>query len=75
MVARGEVSRSTRSGAAMTTANAIPAAGEPLAWRRDAHAWQAEIQRLRASGDQSRADAEQAEFNRQYRTYAVGPDR
>jgi hypothetical protein len=44
-------------------------------WRSDAKAWQAEIERLRASGEQARAAAEQAEFNRQYRAYAVSPDR
>ena len=44
-------------------------------WRRDAQSWQAEIQRLRASGDVVRADAEQAEFNRQQRAYAASPDR
>lgn len=45
------------------------------AWRHDARTWQAEIQRLRASGQGARADAEQAEFNRQFRAYAGSPDR
>jgi hypothetical protein len=45
------------------------------AWRHDAKAWQAEIRRLRASGEGARADVEQAEFNRQYRAYAGTPDR
>ena len=44
-------------------------------WRRDARSWQAEIQRLRTSGDAARADAEQAEFNRHQRAYAGSPDR
>jgi hypothetical protein len=45
------------------------------AWRQDAKTWQAEIQRLRASGQSARADAEQAEFNRKFRAYAGTPDR
>lgn len=57
------------------TASAPARAREAAAWRRDARSWQAEIERLRASGDIARADAEQAEFNRQFRAYAVGPDR
>ncbi len=44
-------------------------------WRRDARTWQTEIQRLRTSGDVVRAEAEQAEFNRQQRAYAASPDR
>ena len=59
----------------MATASAPAKAGEAAAWRRDARSWQAEIERLRASGDTTRADAELAEFNRQYRAYAVSPDR
>ena len=59
----------------MATASAPAKAGEAAAWRRDARSWQAEIERLRASGDTARADAELAEFNRQYRAYAVSPDR
>jgi hypothetical protein len=60
----------------MATASAPARAGEAAAaWRRDARSWQAEIERLRASGDTARADAELAEFNRQYRAYAVSPDR
>jgi hypothetical protein len=47
----------------------------PPAWRHDAKAWQAEIKRLRASGQSALADAEQAEFNRQFRAYAGAPDR
>jgi hypothetical protein len=53
----------------MNVNNTVPA------WRHDAKAWQAEIQRLRTSGDAARADAEQAEFNRQFRAYAASPDR
>jgi hypothetical protein len=44
-------------------------------WRRDARTWQAEIQRLRSTGDVARAEAEQAEFNRHQRAYAASPDR
>ncbi len=44
-------------------------------WRRDAKTWLAEIERLRKAGDTARADAEYAEFKRQQRAYAVGPDR
>jgi hypothetical protein len=44
-------------------------------WRRDARSWQAEIQRLRTRGEVARAEAEQAEFNRQQRAYAASPDR
>jgi len=44
-------------------------------WRRDAKTWLAEIERLRKAGDAARADAEYAEFKRQQRAYAVGPDR
>lgn len=50
-------------------------AGGSPAWRRDAKAWQSEIDRLRASGEAARADAEQAEFNRQFRAMATSPDR
>ena len=56
-------------------ASAPARAGEVAAWRRDARSWQAEIERLRASGDTARAEAELAEFNRQFRAYAVSPDR
>jgi hypothetical protein len=44
-------------------------------WRHDPKTWMAEIERLRNAGDTARADAELAEFNRQQRAYAVGPDR
>ena len=44
-------------------------------WRRDPKTWLAEIERLRNAGDTARADAELAEYKRQQRAYAVGPDR
>ena len=56
-------------------ASASAAAADAPAWRQDARTWQAEIERLRARGDTVRADAEQAEYNRQYRALAVSPDR
>jgi hypothetical protein len=74
LASRGEVSRGLQPGGATSTASPTLAAQAP-AWRRDAKVWQAEIERLRASGDAARADAEQAEFNRQYRAMAVSPDR
>ena len=58
-----------------------PAADGPVvvqltpAWRRDAQSWKAEIERLKVSGDLARANAEQAEFNRQFRALATSPDR
>lgn len=45
------------------------------AWRRNPETWLAEIQRLRATGDTERADAEMAEYNRQQRAFAASPDR
>lgn len=50
-------------------------ATENAPWRRDARAWQAEIERLRAAGDHVRAEAELAEFNRANRAFAASPDR
>jgi hypothetical protein len=44
-------------------------------YRRDSKTWLAEIERLRATGDVARADAELAEFKRQHRAYATSPDR
>jgi hypothetical protein len=51
------------------TSAAVPA------WRRDAKAWLAEIERLRDTGDTARAEAELAEYKRQQRAYAGAPDR
>jgi hypothetical protein len=51
------------------------AAAETSDWRRDAKSWLAEIERLRSAGDNTRADAEFAEYKRQQRAYAVAPDR
>ena len=54
---------------------AVAAASSTPVWRRDATTWLAEIERLRAEGKVAEADAEQAEFKRQHRAYAVSPDR
>jgi len=55
---------------------AVAASTSSPPWRHDARAWRAEIDRLRAEGKTAEADAEQAEYNRQHRAYAVGsPDR
>ncbi len=60
----------------MSTAPVASAAVEPPPeYRRDPTTWLAEIERLRASGDVARADAERAEYERQHRAYAVAPDR
>ncbi len=80
VMARGEVAKGLRAGAPLETASAPSAAEAPVTadvpdWRRDSKTWQAEIDRLRASGDHARANAELAEFNRQHRAYAVAPDR
>jgi hypothetical protein len=64
-----------RAGSQTQAASAPAAAGDAPAWRQDARTWQAEIERLRARGDTVRADAEQAEYNRQNRALAVSPDR
>jgi hypothetical protein len=72
--ARSEVAKTLRTGAPMVTA-ADAASPDMPAWRQDARSWQAEIERLRASGDTARADLEQTEFNRQHRALAVSPDR
>jgi len=53
----------------------VVAAGEVPAWRRDPKTWQAEIQRLRDTGDTARAEAEYTEFKRAQRAYASSPDR
>jgi hypothetical protein len=54
---------------------ALSNASSTPAWRHDAQTWLAEIQRLRLEGKTTEADTEQAEYNRQHRAYAVGPDR
>lgn len=54
-------------------ASAKPVPDAP--WRNDAKSWLAEIERLRASGDVARAEAEMAEYKRQHRAYATSPDR
>jgi hypothetical protein len=72
VLARREASQGADSAAAKTAV--ADNAAQP-AWRHDAQSWQAEIARLRASGEAGRADAEQAEYNRQHRAYAVSPDR
>jgi hypothetical protein len=59
----------TEAERAMAKATSSPA------FRRDAQTWLAEIDRLRAAGKTAEADAEQAEFKRQHRAYAVSPDR
>jgi hypothetical protein len=46
-----------------------------LDWRRDSKSWLAEIERLRASGDSKRANAELAEYKKTYGAYATAPDR
>jgi hypothetical protein len=51
------------------------APGLSPAYRRDSKTWLAEIERLRATGDVARADAELTEFKRQHRAYATSPDR
>lgn len=83
MAKRGSVAGAAPSGVPMVAARAsesaamdAPAAStEVPAWRSDPNTWLAEIERLRNAGDTERADAELAEYNRQRRAYAVGPDR
>jgi hypothetical protein len=54
---------------------AVASASSPPIWRRDARTWLAEIDRLRAEGKASEADAEMTEYKRQHRAYAGTPDR
>jgi hypothetical protein len=54
---------------------AVASASSTPAWRRDAHTWLAEIDRLRAQGKAAEADAEMTEYKRQHRAYAGAPDR
>jgi hypothetical protein len=67
----------SRESASRPAPMAAPAAKstEIPSWRRDPKTWLAEIERLRSAGDAALADAELAEYNRQQRAYAVGPDR
>ena len=81
MMARRESAHGT-SRPAESTAGAPPAvvatpaaSTEIPAWRHDPVTWKAQIEKLRNAGDSAAADAELAEFNRQQRSYAVGPDR
>jgi hypothetical protein len=68
---------SAAGGMAERDAPAASAAAAPAQpdYRRDAKSWLAEIDRLRATGDKARADAELAEYKREHRAYAVSPDR
>jgi hypothetical protein len=62
--------------AAATPTTSAPTAGAAAPdWRREPRTWLAEIERLRASGETARADAEMAEFKRQNRAFAASPDR
>jgi len=54
---------------------AVASASSTPIWRRDAHSWLAEIDRLRAEGKAAEADAEMTEYKRQHRAYAGTPDR
>jgi hypothetical protein len=56
-------------------ASASAAAAEKPDYRRDSKRWLAEIERLRAAGDDARAAAELAEYKREHRAYAGAPDR
>jgi hypothetical protein len=60
---------------AEAAANSAKAEVPAPEWRRDSQTWLAEIERLRASGDVARADAELTEYKRQHRAYAGAPDR
>lgn len=60
---------------AAPAASARASAGKSAPWRRDSKTWLAEIEKLRASGDTARANAELVEFKRTYGAYAAGPDR
>ena len=52
-----------------------PTTAHAPAYRQDARAWLAEIERLRAAGRNAEADAEMTAFKQQHRAYAVAPDR
>jgi len=51
------------------------AAPQAPAYRQDARAWLAEIDRLRAAGKNAEADAEMTAYKQQHRAYAATPDR
>ena len=51
------------------------AAAQAPAYRQDARAWLAEIERLRAAGRTTEADAEMTAYKQQHRAYAGAPDR
>jgi hypothetical protein len=61
--------------APQVAAASADSSSEVPVWRRDAKTWLAEIERLRSAGDNTRADAELAEYKRQQRAYAGAPDR
>jgi hypothetical protein len=50
-------------------------AAKTPAYRQDARAWLAEIDRLRAAGKNAEADAEMTAYKQQHRAYAGSPDR
>jgi hypothetical protein len=54
---------------------ALAASATPKpAYRRSAKAWLDEIERLRAAGETTRADAELEQYKREHRAYAGAPD-
>jgi hypothetical protein len=66
----------TAAGTEPRTAESAAAGAAPRPpYRRDSKSWLAEIERLRASGETGRADAELAEYKREHRAYAGAPDR
>jgi hypothetical protein len=77
VVVIGQLAEVTPSGELRAEPAADSAKAEAPApeWRRDSKTWLAEIERLRASGDVARADAELTEYKRQHRAYAGAPDR
>jgi hypothetical protein len=66
-----EVANYSQTAAASGRAAAAP---KPE-YRRTSKAWLAEIERLRAAGETTRADAELAEYKSEHRAYAGAPDR
>jgi hypothetical protein len=61
--------------AVSTGVPAAPGGRESPAWRGDARAWMAEIERLRAAGRTAEAEAELVEYRKSQRAYAGSPDR